>query len=86
MRSITGTEYNHTPGLARRIADADGEVLITAGGRPTHVLVTYEEWNRLHSSRTSTSLRHALRMDDPELDDVEFVRDPSLPRVPDLAE
>lgn len=62
METITATDYNHSPGRARRIADDIGPVAITDRGTPTHVVVTYDEWVRL-SEKPFVSLADAMRMD-----------------------
>lgn len=75
--AMTSREFNHDVSAAKRAA-AHGPVVITDRGRPSHVLLTVEDWRALTGARAG--LAQALRMR-PDVEDVEF--DP--PRAP-LAE
>ncbi|MDR6192871.1 prevent-host-death family protein [Agrobacterium pusense] len=44
--SLTSRELNHDVGIAKKAAEA-GPVVITDRGRPSHVLMTYREFERL---------------------------------------
>jgi PHD/YefM family antitoxin component YafN of YafNO toxin-antitoxin module len=44
--SLTSRELNHDVGRAKKAAEA-GPVVITDRGRPSHVLMTYGEFERL---------------------------------------
>lgn len=44
--SLTSRELNHDVGRAKKAAEA-GPVVITDRGRPSHVLMTYSEFERL---------------------------------------
>ncbi len=46
MRTLSSREFNQDTGRAKRIA-ADGPVCITDRGRPTHVLMTYDDYRVL---------------------------------------
>lgn len=46
--SLTSRELNHDVGRAEKAAEA-GPVIITDRGRPSHVLMTYGEFERLHN-------------------------------------
>ena len=69
---LTSREFNHDVSAAKRGARS-GPVVITDRGVPTHVLVTFEDYERLTGPHGRLS--DALRMDDSA--DIEF--DP--PRV-----
>lgn len=73
---LSSREFNQDTGRAKK-ACSKGPVFITDRGRPAHVLLSMEEYQRLTGGRRS--LVEALSM--PGLADVEF--DP--PRVRDLA-
>ena len=46
--SVSSREFNQDTGRAKRAARR-GPVVITDRGRPSHVLLTFEEYNRLTS-------------------------------------
>ena len=48
--SLTSRELNHDVGRAKKAAEA-GPVVITDRGRPSHVLMTYGEFERLTGKR-----------------------------------
>ncbi|MDR6192591.1 prevent-host-death family protein [Agrobacterium pusense] len=68
--SLTSRELNHDVGRAKKAAEA-GPVVITDRGRPSHVLMTYREFERLTGKRHN--LVNALSM--PGLSNIDF--DPS---------
>ncbi|MBB2830048.1 UNVERIFIED_ORG: PHD/YefM family antitoxin component YafN of YafNO toxin-antitoxin module [Rhizobium esperanzae] len=72
VTSLSSRELNHDVSRAKRAAQ-NGPVIITDRGKPSHVLMTYDEFERLTGKRRS--LIDALSM--PGLSDIDF--DP--PRV-----
>ncbi|MDY7106744.1 MAG: type II toxin-antitoxin system prevent-host-death family antitoxin [Actinomycetota bacterium] len=46
--TMTSREFNHDTGVAKKAA-ARGPVVITDRGRPSHVLLSYEDYERLAS-------------------------------------
>jgi prevent-host-death family protein len=81
MTTLTSRELNQDIGRAKREAK-QGPVFITDRGRPAHVLLSIEEYERLTGGRRS--LLDALRM--PGMEDIDF--DPPRlqgePRIPDF--
>ena len=65
---ITSREFNRDTGAAKRAA-SKGPVIITDRGRPAHVLLTFDTYQRL--TRTAPSIIDALA--DPEAAAIEFV-------------
>ncbi|WP_132279122.1 type II toxin-antitoxin system prevent-host-death family antitoxin [Neorhizobium sp. JUb45] len=65
--SLTSRELNHDVGRAKKAAEA-GPVVITDRGRPSHVLMTYGEFERLIGKRHN--LVEALSM--PGLANIDF--------------
>ncbi|MGE6742390.1 type II toxin-antitoxin system Phd/YefM family antitoxin [Allorhizobium pseudoryzae] len=65
--SLTSRELNHDVGRAKKAAEA-GPVVITDRGRPSHVLMTYGEFERLTGKRRN--LVDALSM--PGLSNIDF--------------
>jgi prevent-host-death family protein len=80
--SLTSRELNHDVGRAKKAAEA-GPVVITDRGRPSHVLMTYGEFERLTGKRHN--LVDALSM--PGLSTIEFDTPRSViaPRDVDLS-
>lgn len=72
ITTLSGRELNHDVSSAKKAAK-DGPVIITHRGKPSHVLMTYDEFCRLSGKRRS--LKQALAM--PGLSNIDF--DP--PRV-----
>ncbi|AIC31670.1 MULTISPECIES: type II toxin-antitoxin system Phd/YefM family antitoxin [Rhizobium] len=72
VTSLSSRELNHDVSRAKKAAQ-NGPVIITDRGKPSHVLMTYDEFERLTGKRRS--LVDALFM--PGLSDIDF--DP--PRV-----
>lgn len=81
MSTLTSRELNQDIARAKREA-ADGPVFITDRGKPSHVLLSIEDYRRL--TGRSRTLGEALAM--PGVADIEF--DPArlrdLPRAADL--
>ncbi|TWF43443.1 type II toxin-antitoxin system Phd/YefM family antitoxin [Neorhizobium alkalisoli] len=67
MTSLTSRELNHDVSKAKKAAE-DGPVVITDRGRPSHVLMTYEQFERLTGKRRN--LIEALSM--PGLSGIDF--------------
>lgn len=72
ITSLSSRELNHDVSSAKKAAQ-NGPVIITDRGKPSHVLMTFEEFERLTGKRRN--LVDALSM--PGLSDIDF--DP--PRV-----
>lgn len=68
MPTLTSRELNHDVSSAKRAAQS-GPVIITDRGKPSHVLMTYDDFTRLSGKRRS--LIDALSM--PELSEIDFV-------------
>jgi PHD/YefM family antitoxin component YafN of YafNO toxin-antitoxin module len=64
---LTSRELNHDVGRAKKAAEA-GPVVITDRGRPSHVLMTYGEFERLTGKRNNLVV--ALSM--PGLSTIDF--------------
>lgn len=67
MSTLTSRELNHDVSSAKKAAQ-NGPVIITDRGKPSHVLMTYEEFRRLSGKRRS--LVESLSM--PGLSDIDF--------------
>ena len=67
MSTLTSRELNHDVSSAKKAAQ-NGPVIITDRGRPSHVLMTYDEFKRLSGKRRS--LVEALSM--PGLSEIDF--------------
>lgn len=67
VTTLSSREFNQDSGKAKR-ASKKGPVIITDRGRPSHVLLSIEEYQRITSK--SKSIADALSM--PEAADVEF--------------
>jgi PHD/YefM family antitoxin component YafN of YafNO toxin-antitoxin module len=52
ITTLTSLELNQDVGQARKAA-LQGPVLITDGGRPAHVLLSFQEYQRLTGNRAS---------------------------------
>jgi len=52
MPTLSSREFNHHPTKAKQSA-TKGPVIITERGRPTHVLLTWEEYQRLAGQQMS---------------------------------
>ena len=69
MTTMTSREFNQDTGRAKREA-ANAPVIITDRGQPSHVLMSYEAYQRLHGSEKS--IWEALACDIPGLEDIEL--------------
>lgn len=67
ITSLSSRELNHDVSSAKKAAQS-GPVIITDRGKPSHVLMTYEEFERLTGKRRS--LVDALAM--PGLSSIDF--------------
>ncbi|PDV85864.1 prevent-host-death protein [Rhizobium sp. H4] len=67
VTSLSSRELNHDVSRAKKAAQ-NGPVIITDRGKPSHVLMTYDEFERLTGKRRS--LVDALSM--PGLSDIDF--------------
>jgi prevent-host-death family protein len=74
ITTLSSRELNHDVSSAKKAAQK-GPVVITDRGRPSHVLMTYDEFQRLTGKRRS--LVEALAM--PGLSDIDF--DPPRARI-----
>jgi prevent-host-death family protein len=52
ITTLSSREFNQDTGRAKKIAQS-GPVFITDRGRPTHVLLTIEEYQRITDKQTS---------------------------------
>jgi prevent-host-death family protein len=69
MATVTAAEFNQRPSQVKRAAE-DQPVVITEHGRPSFVLLTYAEYQRL--LRTPSDLAEWLEMDE----EIDFEIDP----------
>lgn len=67
ITTISGREFNQGASEAKRAANS-GQVFITARGRPAHVLLSFEDYQRL--TRQRRNIADALAMSD--VADIEF--------------
>ncbi|MGV8938643.1 MAG: type II toxin-antitoxin system Phd/YefM family antitoxin [Allorhizobium sp.] len=67
MPTLTSRELNHDVSSAKKAAQ-NGPVIITDRGKPSHVLMTYDDFNRLSGKRRS--LIETLSM--PGLSEIDF--------------
>ncbi|HEX7907561.1 MAG TPA: type II toxin-antitoxin system Phd/YefM family antitoxin [Paraburkholderia sp.] len=67
ITTISSREFNQRASEATR-ATSNGPVLITDRGRPAHVLMTFEDYQRLTKQRRN--IADALAM--PDIADIEF--------------
>lgn len=82
ITTLSSREFNQDTGRAKK-ASAEGPVFITDRGRPSHVLLSIAEYERITGKRRS--LVEALSM--PGLAEIEFdpPRSRELPRGADLS-
>lgn len=71
MTTLTAREFNQDLARAKREAKK-APVIITDRGKPSHVLMTFDAYHRLHVEQVNTerSIAHALSM--PELADYDM--------------
>jgi len=67
-RQITSREFNQDTGGAKRAAQ-DGPVYITDRGQASHVLLTFEQYQRLTSNQPSIA---ELLAQPPGIEDIDF--------------
>ena len=72
-KKLTSREFNQDTGRAKKAAQ-DGPVYITDRGRPSHVLLTFADYQRLAANRPSII---ELLSQPPGIEDVEFDAPPS---------
>jgi prevent-host-death family protein len=82
MTIFSSRELNHDVSSAKKAAK-DGPVIITDRGKPSHVLMTYDEFERLTGKRRS--LVEALSMPGLSGIDLEPARVEITPRGVDLS-
>lgn len=71
ITTLSSREFNQDTSRAKKAAK-DGPVFITDRGRPAHVLLSIEEYQKLTGKRKS--LAESLAMPDADLIDVVFPR------------
>lgn len=86
ITTISSREFNQDTGKAKRAA-RQGPVFITDRGRPSHVLLTIEEFQELSHSAISAADALAMPkgMDVCDEFDSLIPRSRELPQVPDLS-
>jgi prevent-host-death family protein len=79
IRKVSSREFNQHTSRAKQAARS-GPVVITERGRPAHVLLTFEEYQRLTGSKESIVDRLGLPagVEDVELE-IPPLRDPARP-------
>ncbi|MBB3610597.1 type II toxin-antitoxin system Phd/YefM family antitoxin [Rhizobium sp. BK602] len=82
ITTLSSRELNHDVSRAKKAANS-GPVIITDRGRPSHVLMTYDEFERLSGKRRS--LIDALAMPGLSAIDFEPQRVDIKPREVDLS-
>ncbi len=82
ITTLSSREFNQDAGRAKRAAE-DGPVFITDRGRPSHVLLSIEDYKRL--TGTTENIADLLAM--PGIEDIEIELPPrrQKPRIPDLS-
>lgn len=69
ITTISSREFNQDTGKAKRAA-RQGPVFITDRGRPSHVLLTIEEFEQISDAAPRKNILELLAM--PEADSIEF--------------
>ena len=82
ITTISSLEFDRDVGRAKKAAEA-GPVLITDDGRACHVLITYDDFERLNGKRRN--LVYALAMPGLSTVDIEPSRIEIEPRETDLS-
>jgi prevent-host-death family protein len=76
---LSSREFNQDTGRAKNAARS-GPVFITDRGRPAHVLLTFEDYQRLSGEQESIIDLIGLAPDEADIElDVETPRDPARP-------
>lgn len=52
VRHISSRDFNQNTGEAKHLAE-QGPVFITCRGQPTHVLLSFQEWEKMSSAKPS---------------------------------
>jgi len=81
ITTLSSQEFDQDPDRAKKAAD-EGLVFITDRGRPMHVLLSIEDYQRLTGARRS--IVEALSMPGLSEIEVEFPRSREQPRPADL--
>lgn len=81
ITTLSSRELNQDVGRAKKAAKS-GPVFITDRGKPAHVLLSYEEYQRLTGKRRN--IVEALSMPGLSNTEVEFPRSRELPRPADF--
>ena len=68
MKKLTSREFNQDTGGAKNAAK-DGPVYITDRGRPSHVLLTFADYQRLAANQPSIT---ELLSQPPGIEDIDF--------------
>ncbi|WP_136517949.1 MULTISPECIES: type II toxin-antitoxin system prevent-host-death family antitoxin [Cellulomonas] len=63
MPHLTSRQFNHDVSAAKRAAK-DGPVVITDRGQPSHVLLTYADFQRMTRRAARPPLSETLRMEE----------------------
>jgi prevent-host-death family protein len=82
ITTLTSREFNQDRGRAKRAAST-GPVFVTDRGRPSLVLVSYEEWLRLSGRATSIAEALAATGDAADID-FEIETDRTIAAAADL--
>lgn len=82
VSTVSSRQFNHDTGKAKKAAK-DGPVFITDRGRYSHVLMTFEEYQRLTGKQPTIADLLAM----PGVEDIEFEppRMSDFPRPADLS-
>ncbi|MGM0561174.1 MAG: type II toxin-antitoxin system Phd/YefM family antitoxin [Pseudomonadota bacterium] len=81
IKTFSSRELNQDIGRAKKAAK-QGPVFITDRGKPAHVLMSYEEYQKLTGKRRN--IADALAMPGISDIEIEFPRSRELPRAADL--
>jgi len=79
VTTLSSREVNQDLGRAKRASES-GPVIITDRGRPAHVLLTYEEYQRLAGRHRQSNILDELGLP-PGVEDVEV----EFPRLREIA-
>lgn len=82
ITTLSSREFNQDTGRAKKAA-AGGPVFITDRGKPAHVLLSIEDYQRITGGRRT--IVEALSMPGLSEIDVEFPRSRELPRAADFS-
>lgn len=82
ITTFSSREFNQDTSGAKKAAEK-GPVIITDRGRPAHVLLTFEEYKKVTSTRQK--IADLLAMPGVEEIEIELTRSRDLPRSADLS-